>query len=248
MTLPVVALHGWGLNRRVFDAFLPRLERDVLALDLPGHGTAIEPPALQSAGWSLETIAANLLERMPSRAIVLGWSLGGTLAMQLAVQAPTRVAALVLVAATPRFAAAADWPHGTDPLSLERFTAQLTKDWRRTVQEFLTLQVRGDRDSTATLAALHAALIAHGDCSGATLQRAMALLHRADLRDALPRITQPSLVIAGQYDRVVHPDASRELAARLSNGRYFEIPRCGHAPFLSHPEIVATACKELVSS
>lgn len=242
MTIPVVALHGWGLNRRVFDAFAPRLEREVITLDLPGHGLAIEPAAMQQAGWDIEAIATLLLDRMPPRAIVLGWSLGGTLALQLAAQAPARVAALVLIATTPRFAVATDWPHGADPLVLERFAAQLTKDWRRTVQEFLALQVRGDRDAITTLAALHAALTAHGECSKETLQRAVALLHAADLRGLLPRITQPALVIAGQYDRVVHPAASRDLATQLLNGEFLEIPRCGHAPFLSHEEIVASAC------
>ncbi|MFZ9653624.1 MAG: alpha/beta fold hydrolase [Steroidobacteraceae bacterium] len=244
MTLPIVALHGWALNLRVFDALFADLDsamdrgainrRALSRFDLPGHGRAPEPLALQRDAWPIELVAETLLAQMPARCILIGWSLGATLALHIAAQAPERVAALVLVSATPRFARAADWPHGSDPNVLEGFVAQLAKDYRRTVAEFLELQVRGSVAAEATLAALRAALAAQGECTAAVLQRAVALLHATDLRASLPRIAAPALVITGRYDRIVHPDASRALAALLPNARGVELERCGHAPFLSH--------------
>ena len=62
----------------------------------------------------------------------------------------------------------------------------------------------------------------------------------------LPLIGAPTLVIAGQYDRVVHPRASRALAQLIDGSRYLEIPRCGHAPFLSHTDEFCTALQDFI--
>lgn len=232
--LPLVALHGWALNLRVFDGVFDSLDRTVHCLDLPGHGRAVEPESLQRNRWQIEVVARELLERMPPRAIVLGWSLGGTLALQMAAQAPQRIAAMVLVSATPRFARAVDWLHGADPAVLSGFVTHLEADYRHTVHDFLELQVRGSAAATDTLSKLRDVLVTQGECTADVLHRAIAMLHRSDLRGALPAIQQPSLVVSGQYDRIVHPAASRALAELLPNGHYVELNRCGHAPFLSH--------------
>ena len=245
---PLVMLHGWALNSRVFDTLVARLGArfEITRIDLPGHGRSPEPPGLADAGWSHSTVADHLLTAMPARAHLLGWSLGAQVAMEIAARAPQRVASLLLVSATPRFAAAADWAWGGPAPLLEAFAGQLRADWRGTLRGFLDLQVRGSRNAATTLATLHAALAAHGECAPAVLQRALALLHAGDLRERLSRVTAPTLVVAGQYDRVVHPQASQALAASLPAGRYVELPRCGHAPFLSHEDEFAGSVLEFL--
>lgn len=249
MSAPIVALHGWALNRGVYDGIAKEIVaatgREFLALDLPGHGRTPESAALQAA-WHSEAVADDLLARMPPRSVVLGWSLGGSIALQMAAQAPQRIAALVLISTTPRFAAASDWSCGADPAVLKGFVAHLSRDYRRTVTEFLELQVRGSMSAEATLKKLRVALERQGDCEPEVLQRAVTWLHRLDLRAVLARIEQPSIVITGQYDRIVHPQASHALAKLLPHARCIEIARCGHAPFLSHPEEFLTVVGEFV--
>ena len=232
----IVLLHGWALNLRVFDALTATLARDftVIAIDLPGHGRSAEPAALVHEGWTLPRLAALLAPQVPPGALVLGWSLGGQLALQLAALDPARVAALALVSTTPRFVAGDGWPQGVAPAVLEHFANHLGDDYRRTVHDFLELQVRGSRDAGAALAALQAALFAQGEASPAVLRRSLEVLRRADLRALLPAIDVPALVIGGQYDRVTPPGAARALAAALRGARHHEIARCGHAPFLTH--------------
>lgn len=239
---PLVLLHGWGLNSRVFDPLVARLGArfDITRIDLPGHGRSPEPAGLAASGWSHAAVAEHLLAAMPPRANLLGWSLGAQFAIEIAARAPQRVASLLLVSATPRFAAAADWAWGGPAQLLDAFAGQLRADWRATVRDFLDLQVRGSRNAGATLATLQAALAAHGEPLPAALQRSLALLHAGDLRERLAQVVAPTLVVAGQYDRVVHPQASQALAALLPAGRYAELARCGHAPFLSHePEFIS---------
>ncbi len=225
---PLVLLHGWGLNCRVFDALAASFgsTRDVFAADLPGHGASAFIP------W--DDYRAALLAALPARFDLLGWSLGGQLALELAAQAPTRVARLVLIATTPKFVASADWPHGMRPDVLAHFATQLAQDYRRTVTDFLELQVRGSQDAEATLAALRAALLAHGEAQPPALAAGLTWLRETDLRDRCPQVLQPTLAISGQYDRVTQSAALRALAASLPQARFVELRRAGHAPFLSH--------------
>jgi pimeloyl-[acyl-carrier protein] methyl ester esterase len=264
----LVLLHGWGLNVRVWDGLAAALcgRFRVIAVDLPGHGRSAWLPERSSlqeqAARVRETVGAITQEYS-----LLGWSLGGQIALQLAA-AQTRAGAssgpmdrLVLIATTPRLLAAPDWPHGAPPERLAAQAVGLRTDYRRTVSDFLELQVRGSAGGAEALRQLRPALFAHGsqavlatpdpesqgrpDAKARTLSpllaalaRGLELLCETDLRPLLPEITLPTLVIAGQYDRVTLPAASQALAERLGNARYVEIRRAAHAPFLSHlPEL-----------
>ena len=273
----LVLLHGWGLNVRVWDGLAAALcdRFRIVAVDLPGHGRSAWLPERSS----LEEQAAQVGEAVAAITTeysLLGWSLGGQIALQLAARQARRheagarprdpaaaVDRLVLIATTPRLAAGPDWPHGAPPERLAVQAAQLRSDYRRTVSDFLELQVRGSTGGADVLGQLRAALFAHGapaalapggeaprgdsgersDVPGphlAALARGLELLRDTDLRPLLADITVPTLVIAGQYDRVTMPAASHALADSLPNARYVEIRRAAHAPFLSHlPELGA---------
>lgn len=268
----LVLLHGWGLNVRVWDGLAAALcdRFRIITVDLPGHGRSPWLPERSSltgqAAQVDEAIGAISEEHS-----LLGWSLGGQIALQLvADQKSARTVSLVLIATTPRFVAGPDWPHGSAPERLAAQVAGLKTDYRQTVSDFLELQVRGSSAGAAALQQLRAALFAHGmqpvlarnagesqwrsdpQCRAlgplpAALVRDLELLRDNDLRSLLADIDLPALVIAGQYDRVTHPAASRALAERLPNARYVEIRRAAHAPFLSHlPQLSALICDFLL--
>lgn len=280
----LVLLHGWGLNLRIWDGLAAALcdRLRIIAVDLPGHGRSAWLPERAS----LEEQAAQVGETVAGIAdeySLLGWSLGSQIALQLAAgtarsvtrpghaSAAATIRRLVLVAATPRFIAAPDWPHGAPAARLAAQASGLRADYRRTVSDFLELQVRGSAAAGEALEQMRSALFAHGTAAGrprcaqplayghsrsaaregssrtpahaqpqslglniAALARGLELLRDSDLRPLLAEITIPTLVIAGQYDRVIHPAASHALADSLPNARYVEIRRAAHAPFLSH--------------
>ena len=95
---------------------------------------------------------------VPQGAWWLGWSLGGLLAQQAAHMFPGALRGLVLVAGTPRFVKADDWPYGVDSEVFGQFASQLKDDSERTLTRFLSLQVRGAKDSAATLRQLRSRL------------------------------------------------------------------------------------------
>jgi pimeloyl-[acyl-carrier protein] methyl ester esterase len=231
----LVLLHGWGLNVRVWDGLVEAL-RDrfrVIAVDLPGHGRSawsagVGTPAEQA--WLIHSTLASVSNRYS----LLGWSLGGQIALDLAAAMPGQIDKLVLVAATPRFAQSPDWPYGMRPAAITKLATQLRQDYRQTVSDFLELQVRGSMQGSGVLDQLRHALFVHGQAQPAALEAGLNTLSTSDLRPTLSHVRVPTLVIGGQNDRITAPAASRALAEALPDARYVEMHRAAHAPFLSH--------------
>ncbi|HZF96912.1 MAG TPA: alpha/beta fold hydrolase, partial [Pseudoxanthomonas sp.] len=142
---PLVLIHGWGLHGGVFEPLVRRLSgRHRLHLvDLPGHGHSRE----SEIPLALEACSRELLERTPP-ALWIGWSLGGLFALQAASLSP-QVRALALIAATPRFVRANDWPHAVEAATFERFGLDLAQDRRATLERFLALDTMGSEHARA---------------------------------------------------------------------------------------------------
>lgn len=237
----LVLLHGWGLNVRVWDGLVQELSGRfrMIAVDLPGHGRSAwsagrGTPAEQA--WLLHTTLAAISNRYS----LLGWSLGGQIGLDLAAAMPGQIDRLVLVAATPRFAAAPDWPYGMQPAVITKLATQLRTDYQRTVSDFLELQVRGSVEGGSVLEQLRQALLVHGQAKPEALEAGLNTLANSDLRPTLSHVKVPTLVIAGQHDRITAPAAARALAMALPDARYVEMRRAAHAPFLSHRKEFAT--------
>ena len=245
----VVLLHGWGLNLRVFDSLAAVLTQRfrIIAIDLPGHGKSewdrtASTPAAQA--WRVHETLAPLTRRYA----LLGWSLGGQFALDLAAAMPSGIERLALVATTPRFLAGPDWRCGTAPALLARLERQLAEDCERTVCEFLRLQVRGSAPRTAArmLTVLRGALATHGAAHPEALASGLERLRDGDLRPALPLVRVPALVVSGRLDRITPASAGRALATALPRGRYVEFARAAHAPFLSSPARFAQLLTEFL--
>jgi pimeloyl-[acyl-carrier protein] methyl ester esterase len=245
-TAQLVCIHGWGMNLRAFDPLREALrsEHGSWALDLPGHGRS----AWHDARADLESQLQDIHSALPTRCVLVGWSLGGQLALELARRAPLQVRALVLIACTPRFTQAADWPHGLDAQTMQAFSARLEQDWRQTLRDFVQLQVRGGRNAEITQRQLEAALEAHGLPRALALRAGLAILAELDQRALAAQVLQPTLVISGQNDRVTPPTAGAWLADALPNARRLQIARAGHAPLLSHVDEVQLAISGFLDS
>ncbi len=125
----LVLLHGWALHGGMWGPWLDELARHARLhiVDLPGHGRSPWAVATQD----LAGVARAVFPCVPQRAAVLGWSLGGMLALELARQHPRHLGALLLVATTPKFLAGPDWEQGLPPAVLGEGTLFLLAGARR---------------------------------------------------------------------------------------------------------------------
>jgi pimeloyl-[acyl-carrier protein] methyl ester esterase len=225
----LVLLHGWAMHGGVFDDLLPSLCRSyrVHCIDLPGHGHS----TYQHEMRSIDALTDAVKPYIPHNALVMGWSLGGQVALNIATQ--FQLSALVLVSTTPKFVASEDWSAGMEQEVFAQFFTRLHENHLRTVQDFLTLQVRGDVQASDTLSRLKASLL---QCPAdvEALYEGLDILRDTDLRAVLPKLTLPALVISGEYDRITHPAAGEYLAQSIPLAKFALCKRAGHAPFISH--------------
>ncbi len=235
-----VMLHGWGSHGAIWQEVASHMPEAVMALDFPGYGT-------QSSSLcpdSLDALAEYSLERAPRQAVWAGWSLGGMVAMRAAILAPERVKGLVLVCSTPKFVKGPDWQWGTDIELFDSFVEGLNADYHKNMRRFLLLQA-GDARLARQLSKPIAEIIdSAAQPSSRTLLNGLAILESVDLRNQLSGISSPMRVIAGELDRICHPQASTWLT-ELLDGELRSI-RCGHCPLLSHPADVATELSSLI--
>jgi len=230
----LVLLHGWAMHGGIFAPLLRELapHYTVHLVDLPGHGLSAG-----EADFDLARCAEDLVARVPG-ATWVGWSLGGLVALHAALEHPSQVKALGLIASNPRFVLAADWPLGVAREVFAQFAAGLRGDWRRTIERFLALEAHGSDRAQAELRELKSHVFERGKPSLPVLEQGLRVLDTVDLRARLPELAMPSTWIAGRRDRLVSSDAMR-WAAEQARGTFVELPT-GHAPFLSHAaEIVA---------
>ncbi|MDR2215895.1 MAG: pimeloyl-ACP methyl ester esterase BioH [Nevskiaceae bacterium] len=243
--LPVICLHGWGMNLRVFDSIREVMEHadtKTGAVDLPGHGRSPWNSKRREFAQQLQ----DVLSVLPPRCVLLGWSLGGQFALEIARVAPWRVAGLVLFATTPRFGKSPDWEHGLDPLALQAFRDTLNWDWEQTLADFVWLQLRGSRHAEQAQQQIRAALEKHGLPNRQALEAGLSILAANDLRRHIPTLTHPALLLAGQNDRITPPGAMRFMHEQMPRSRYLQIDRAGHAPFLSHTEECAQPLRDFL--
>ncbi len=234
----LVLLHGWGLNSGVWSGLIEALAERyrLVRIDLPGHGHS----AMRTDGYTIDTLANAIAPHLPEDSTVLGWSLGGLIALRLALGGTAGKAAirrLILVGTSPQFTADTHWPHAMAPAVLEDFSQQLLADHAGTIRRFLALQALGCADSRRILAELKNAIAAAPPPDPEALAGGLAVLRTTSLLAHLPALRLPVTLIHGEHDTLAPITAARATAALLPGARLHEIAGAGHAPFISHADI-----------
>ena len=236
----LVLLHGWGLNAEVWHCVNEELASHFTLhlVDLPGFG--------RSRGFGAMTVdemAQCVLDAAPPQAIWLGWSLGGLVASKIALEHPARVQALVTVASSPCFSARDGWP-GIKPEVLANFQQQLSEDFQRTVERFLTLQTLGTETARQDARTLKQTVLSQPIPDVEVLSGGLEMLKTVDLRDALVSLTLPHLRLYGYLDGLVPRKVVPLLDALWPASESLVMAKAAHAPFISHP---AEFCSALVA-
>lgn len=230
----VLLLHGWGFSAGIWEDLADRLAPRfrVHAPDLPGYGAA--PACIP---YTMETIVEAVARDAPRRCHVVGWSLGGEIALCWARLAPHQVRRLALIATTPCFTSKTGWSCATAPAVLREFERSLAADRAGTLARFVAAQAKGDSRARQFAGVLERS--SARTTPDKVLAAGLCLLSNADLRRELHRVRQPVLVLHGAHDRIVPPVAGCRLAAALPDARFRLLRACAHVPFLSQPARIA---------
>jgi len=229
----LVLLHGWGVNCGVFDSIAEVLNRDysVRLIDLPGFGKNNQQ---EINHLSFSEFCALVAGALPENAIVLGWSLGGLVAQQLASVYSDKVRALVTVCSSPWFIDSQDWP-GIKSKVLTGFQEQLEDDFQQTLERFLAIQAMGSESARRDLKMIKQSVLHQGLAGKGALQTGLEYLASEDLRECLKTQKCPALRIFGNQDSLVPKRVIEQIKKLDPDAQYEVFTKASHAPFISHP-------------
>lgn len=220
-TPPLVLIHGAGGNRLQWPSALRRLGGvGVLAPDLPGHDRS-PGPACDRVDAYADVVIALLDALGIERADLLGHSMGGAVALTVALNAPERVRGLVLVGTGARLAVSPDLLDAPLPEAARRLVAWSWGPGANPLLQQKHLQ----------------ALLALPE---GTLNADLHACNRFDIRERLPEITAPTLVVAGAHDRMTPPRYSTYLESHLPHTQAVTLDS-GHMLMLEQPEALSAA-------
>jgi len=228
----LIFMPGWGQSSQVWHHQIEYFSKSwqVQVINLPGHGDAPDAPV---NSWVEE-----LNDALPDHpCILIGWSLGGMLAIQLAHSFPEKFAGLVLLSSTPCFRARIDWKYGCSDKQFYAFEHALESDSNKLLSQFFTLMLHGDALSCNRFNAIAREAVdrKHRPLREA-LRSGLELLDTLDLRHQLPTISVPTLVMHGAHDEIVPLQAGRYLAEQIQHAN-LHIMACGHAPHLTQVDV-----------
>jgi 2-succinyl-6-hydroxy-2,4-cyclohexadiene-1-carboxylate synthase len=240
---PLLLLHGFTGSAetwRPFRAAWPGYA--LLAVDLVGHGRTELPADLGRATMAsaVDDVVALLEALRIEQTAVLGYSMGGRVALRLALAAPNRVSALVLESASPGIASAAERRAriaADDQLARlveEEGIAAFVAQW-----EALPLWASQARLPADTRERLRQQRLASSPAGLALSLRGMGAGRDEPVLDRLGELPMPVLLVVGADDHKYRLLA-QAMAARLPNAQIAVVPDAGHTPHLEQPSQFAT--------
>jgi len=223
---PVLFCNSIGTGLELWDPQVLDLQHDfdIVRFDTRGHGRSDAP----GGDYDLPNLARDAIQVLDAaglgRANICGISMGGLVAMRLALDAPHRVRRLVLADTAARIGTAQSWEQRRDTV-VKGGTAAIADT---AMKRFFSPEVRDRRPETVTR--FRQALLA---TSAAGYAGCCAALRDADLTHDVDRIDAPTLVIAGLGDISTTPAQLRDLAGAITGSQLVEL----NAAHLSNVEL-----------
>jgi pimeloyl-[acyl-carrier protein] methyl ester esterase len=240
----LVFLHGWGVNSGVWQPLIDILKDEfcITTIDLPGYGLnhqTIPTP------YNLQNITKMVAENLTSNCILIGWSLGGLVAQQIANIYPEKLKQLVLICSSPKFSKSTDWP-GIEPKVLHLFKQQLALDFTKTLERFLAIQTMGSLNARLDVKTIKQAVQQYHRPSPIALSAGLDMLQNIDLREQFKTLLIPCQMFFGRLDTLVPEKVATQAQQLNSNVKIEIISNASHAPFISNTEYFANRLKEML--
>ena len=230
---PLLLIHGWGMSGKIWDVIEVNLSKyyKLYIVDLPGMGKSDE-----IEDYTLKNLVKQLHKKLPKEISILGWSLGGIIALKYYETYPKNVTRLFLVATTPCFINKENWNLGVDESLLDKFYDQLAQSWSKTLNQFFMLQLIGSKNRKEIMKKLHSAFITKTPPKIKSLKSALEILKKTDLIEIMDHIRIPTTIIVGENDKLTPIGASLFMQDKIENSRVKIFKNAGHLQFLSHPK------------
>ena len=255
----LVMLHGFGCDSRVFASIGAKLSReiDVLMVDMPGHGQT--PPEAGQAkenstffGFAAYSILHALDQYLGETYSLLGWSMGGQIALEMYKQKSAHkcddpgcshnpIGSLILISSTPRFVSSGDFPVGMNKAVFNKFKKGINEHAESSMDDFYNLLFSKNEDGGKYIGDLKKQTPPQK-----TLSSCMESFEKFDARSILPKIEVPALIITGDSDQIIDPKTSMFLSQKIKNSALKVFKGAGHAPHLTREKEISDEIREFI--
>lgn len=198
-------------------------------------------------GPSLYAAAAlEIIDRKThGQPLLLGWSLGAVVALELALLVPEKIKGLILVGGTSCFTQAAGYSAGLPRVLVERMKKRLARNVDQTLEEFYSLMFTAEERQAGFEEQFRQEVFRQGlNWSKEELVAGLDYLLERDWRYGLNRIDVPVLIVHGETDEICPAAAGLYLHENLNNSHFTLLKDCGHVPFLSQAEVFQQTVEE----
>ncbi|MDY7030273.1 MAG: alpha/beta hydrolase [Spirochaetota bacterium] len=226
-------VHGWLGSGAVWREQVPYFsqKRRVVTFDLTGYGRSAKPKGLRYTPdvW-FDDIDLLIEQNKLNKPVLIGWSMGGDIAIGYALSRPEALSKLVIVDSTPLLVAPPEvFEYGTPPEMAEQIAEAMQNDFSTGTRGFAEMlfpepDSDGLKDEFHAITQQTTALIALDSIGNAGA---------VDLRPMLDQVQIPTLVLHGENDAVCPLGAGQCLYDMIPNARIHTFPGKGHAPFLT---------------
>lgn len=238
MGLPIVLIHGFGLNRSIWKAMAENYlsEHTVILPDLRGHGESQAPTGAYSMDVLAEDLSALLDFLNYEKAVICGHSMGGYVTLAFAEKFPKRLSGLGLITTH----AAAD----SEAKQKDRY--QMVEAVRENGAVVLAESLAPKLTKDDSIRRQSHQILAGTDPAG-IIGAIMGMAERPARMDLLPEIEVPTLVVAGNEDQIIEVEIARQMADSLPQGRFLLIEDSGHMPMIEAPKALGEGLSWLLS-
>ncbi|RLE11411.1 MAG: adenylate/guanylate cyclase domain-containing protein [Actinobacteria bacterium] len=216
----------------------------LILFDKRGMGMSDQVPGVTPLEVRMDDITAVMNAAGSESAILIGESEGGPLSMLFAAAHPERTAGLILMGSEVRERKDEEWPWGeSTEEDFEASMATMHERWGkpgRFMEYFAPSQ-----EDTPWLADWSARLQRNANTPGGA-EAFMRMAFDIDVRDIVPTIRVPTLVIHSEGDRICHVENGRYLAREIPDARYVELPGADHVPWFE-PGLVVSEIREFLT-
>lgn len=245
---PVVLLHGWGFDHRIWDRqvrVLAESGRTALVVDLRGHGRSDSPLGSYALHRLAEDVRAVFVELCLPAAVLVGWSLGGVTAMRLALDAPQLLSRLVLVGSNGVATSRQDgYPFGHPAAAHLPALMAAELDDRLSARRDLIRSAFASAPDDRIVEYLLTLTLDTPSWAGAA---SLATLLEANQVAEAPTLSVPTTQIIGECDPVFSRRGAGWLADRIAGLEQIILDGCGHYPMIESPDAFDKALLSAVS-
>jgi sigma-B regulation protein RsbQ len=234
---PMLFCNGFGCSQQVWRYLTAALAttHQLVLFDYPGTGgarpVAGAPPQYGDlAGYVADVLAIRQALALPP-AVIVGHSVGASIAMLAAIAAPEAFPQVVLLAASPSYLNLPGYGGGFDRTDLEQMLRGFDADdhaWANPLAQML----QGNASTTSTMEELAGFFCEMNPDVARQLARVTFL---SDNRADVPHLTQPTLVLQCTHDMAVPDEVTAYWRTHLPQGEVVQLPTTGHCPHLSAP-------------